>query len=188
MQRKYSIIYADPAYNFSNRYKSSDERITNIDDFYETMTIEDICNLPIKNLSKDNSVLFIWSTDAHLEACMKIIKSWGFTYKTIAFVWLKKEKSGKDCFIKGVWTGKSTEVCLLATKGKAYHLLKDRKVRQLIRATMGKHSEKPDEARKRIVQMFGNISRIELFAREKSEGWHVWGNEVKSNINMENYI
>jgi site-specific DNA-methyltransferase (adenine-specific) len=87
----------------------------------------------------------------------------------------------------GMWTGKSTEICLIATKGKGHSLLKSRKERQLIEAVRREHSQKPDEVRDAIVRMFGNISRIELFARQKYEGWHVWGNEVESNINMDDY-
>jgi len=189
--QKYSIIYADPPWSFSSKYKfkkgGHESKLTHVNDHYETMTINDICSLPIENLAKENSLLFIWTTDSHLESCLRVIKEWGFTYKTIAFVWLKQEKSGKDCFVKGFWTNKSTEICLLATKGKTYHLLKDKSVRQLVRSTRGSNSEKPDEVRKRIVQMFGNISRIELFARVKPDGWHCWGNEVESSINMGDY-
>ena len=191
-KRQYSIIYADPSWGFSSKYKFKKggkvSKLTHINDHYETMSIDNLCSLPISNLAKGNAILFIWTTDSHLESCLKVIKAWGFTYKTIAFVWLKQTSTGKDCFVKGFWTNKSTEICLLATRGKTYHLLKDKSVRQLIRSVRGKHSEKPNEARERIVQMFGNISRIELFAREKPRGWHVWGNEVESNIDMDDYM
>lgn len=188
-KRKYTIIYADPPWNFGSRLKhsrnGSQHRIT---EQYPTMRIEEICALPIDNLSKDNAILFIWTTDAHLEKCLQVINAWGFTYKTIAFIWNKKEKSGKQVCFQGMWTMKGSEICLLATKGKVHGLLKSRKVRQLVEATRQEHSKKPDEVRERIVEMFGNISRIELFARQKAEGWHFWGNEIDSSIDLKDYI
>jgi site-specific DNA-methyltransferase (adenine-specific) len=188
--KKYQIIYADPPWKFGSRLANGNNKngIVNlkqvkISDNYTVMTTDEICKLPIKNITDDNAILFLWTTDAHLEEAMKVIKAWGFKYKTIAFTWLKKEKSGiQSCYV-GFWTTKCGEICLLATKGNMSKYLKKRNVRQLVEATRGRHSEKPNEVRKRIVEMFGDeLSKIELFARIKPDGWDVWGNEVESSV------
>lgn len=189
--KKYSVIYADPAWKFGSRLANGNDKngIVNlkqvkIGDNYTVMTTKEICELPIKQIAADDCALFIWTTDAHLEDCIKVINAWGFKYKTIAFNWLKKEKSGvQSCYI-GYWTTKCGEICLLATKGNMSKYLKKRNVRQLVEATRGKHSEKPNEVRKRIVEMFGDIPKVELFARQNFEGWDAWGNEVSNSIEL----
>lgn len=148
------------------------------------MRTEDICALPIAELADEQSVLIIWTTDAHIPDCLEVIRAWGFTYKTVCFHWIKKEKSGKCACVMGRWTMKSSEICLLATKGTAHKLLKARNVRQLTEAIRTKHSSKPKEVRDKIEKMFGKVSRIELFAREKAKGWHVWGNEITNNVDL----
>lgn len=108
----------------------------------------------------------------------------GFTYKTVAFVWLKLNKSGKGFFFgMGYWTRSNAEICLLAVKGKPKRV--SRKVFQIIVSPLQEHSRKPDEARRRIVDLLGDLPRIELFAREKTAGWDVWGNEVENSIRLQ---
>jgi len=189
--KKYQIIYADPAWTFSNRLRNGSPEANGtinivhreLSETYNTMTIKDICNLKVPEITDKDCALFIWTTDAHLEDAMKVIKSWGFKYKTIGFTWLKKEKSGiQSCYV-GFWTLKCGEICLFATKGSMNKYLKKRNVRQLVEAVRGKHSEKPNEIRQRIVQMFGEeLPKIELFARQIHDGWDVWGNEVVSDV------
>ena len=192
--KKYKIIYADPAWTFGNRLRNGSPEANGtintvhreLSEKYNTMTTKDICALKVAEIADKDCVLFIWTTDAHLEEAMKVIKSWGFKYKTIGFTWLKREKSGvQSCYV-GFWTLKCGEICLLATKGKMNKYLKKRNVRQLVEATRGRHSEKPEEVRRRIVEMFGDIPRIELFARQKVDGWDSWGNEIESDINLTN--
>ena len=84
----------------------------------------------------------------------------------------------------GYYTKSNAEVCLLATKGKAHKLVKNNSISQMIITSKTKHSEKPKEARNKIIQLVGELPRIELFARQKTEGWDVWGNEVESNITL----
>jgi N6-adenosine-specific RNA methylase IME4 len=191
VMKKYNIIYADPAWTFGNRLRNGSPEANGtinvvhreLSETYNTMTIKDICNLKVSEIADKDCVLFIWTTDAHLEEAMKVINAWGFKYKTIGFTWLKKEKSGlQSCYV-GFWTLKCGEICLLATKGRMNKYLKKRNVRQLVEAIRGKHSEKPNEVRQRIIEMFGNeLPKIELFAREKHENWDVWGNEVESSV------
>ena len=189
--KKYQIIYADPPWNYSSTIANGNKRnkIVNlkrvkISDNYSVMSTCDIRNLPIQRITGKDCALFIWTTDAFLEDCIKVIKDWGFKYKTVAFNWIKKEKSGIQTCYMAPWTLKSSELCLLATKGSMNKFKVKNNVRQLVEAVRGKHSEKPNEVRERIVELFGDLPRIELFARQKTEGWDVWGNEVESDIDL----
>lgn len=175
--KKYQIIYADPAWSFSDRMKQGTRQV-DLKKYYTPMNIKTIKKLPIAKIANKDCVLFLWTTDAHLEKALEVINAWGFKYKTIGFIWNKKEKSGKQVCFYGKWTCKGSEICLLASKGKANSLIKNHKIRQLVEAERQKHSVKPDEVRNRIVQLMGDLPRIELFAREKIEGWDAWGDEI----------
>jgi site-specific DNA-methyltransferase (adenine-specific) len=144
------------------------------------MSSKAVMQLPVEAIADDDCALFIWTTDYHLARCIKVIEAWGFEYKTVGFAWLKKTKSNKPVCFMGAYTMKSgIELCLFATRGKNVHKMKQsHKVRALIESQRLEHSKKPDEARDRIVELFGDLPRIELFAREKTEGWDVWGDEV----------
>jgi len=145
------------------------------------MTIKDICELPISNISAKDSILFLWATFPQLPEALKVIKAWGFKYKSVTFVWLKQNKKSPSWFYGlGFWTRGNAEVCLLATKGGPKR--QSSKVHQFIISPIREHSIKPDEAREKIVELMGDVSRVELFAREKTEGWDVFGNEVESDI------
>jgi len=108
---------------------------------------------------------------------IELIEEWGFKYKTIGFTWVKKNKKTPSWFWgMGYWTRSNAELCLLATKGKPKRI--DAGVHSILDTPIQKHSQKPQETRDRIVKLVGNLPRVELFAREKTEGWDVWGNEV----------
>ena len=189
MSKKYNIIYADPPWSFGNRMYSSNKNDHHraITRAYSVMTTKDIMSIPVKDITDDDAICFMWTTDAHIPDALKVMEEWGFTYKTIAFIWNKKEKSGKQVCFMGQWTMKGSEIVLLGTKGKMTQYLKSRKVRQLTEAERKRkiHSRKPQEIRDKICEMFGSdLPRIELFAREKTEGWDVWGNEVNCDINL----
>ena len=188
--KKYQVIYADPPWHFNDRIRSSKKlddgkmQFRELQLHYKTMKTSEICALPIEDIAEDNAVLFMWTTDSHLHDAIKVIEAWGFKYKTIGFVWNKKTNTGKQVCYMGKWTMKGSEICLLATKGKAHGLIKSHKVRQLVEAERGVHSRKPDEVRSRIVELLGDIPRVELFAREAKEGWDVWGNEIQNTIEL----
>lgn len=170
--KKYDIIYADPPWRYNDRRCNGA-----CENHYETMKIKDICDLPVKNLCSDNCVLFLWTTYPMLQEAFKLIESWGFKYKTIGFQWIKQNKSGNGYFFGlGRWTRGNSECCLIATKGKPKRI--NNSVSQLIVSPIQSHSKKPDETRKKIVELMGDLSRIELFARQSTKGWDVWGNEV----------
>ncbi len=151
------------------------------------MSLEDIKNLPINNLADKNCALFMWTTIPLLKDSFSVLDSWGFEYKSIAFVWIKLNKKSDTLFWgMGHWTRSNAELCILATKGHPKR--KSAKVHQVIMSHIQQHSKKPDEARERIIELIGDLPRIELFAREKKDGWDSWGNEIECDINMDEYI
>ena len=172
--KKYQIIYADPPWD-SNSQFGRDKKRGN-EQHYPLMTIDDIKNLPVESIADENCVLFLWVVDTQLQDALETIKSWGFTFKTVGFTWVKETKHGKDHFGVGMWTRKNPEMCLLATKGKPKRFSAG--VRQLQRHKVREHSRKPDEIRDEIIRLCGDIPRIELFCRFTQSGWDVWGNEV----------
>ena len=182
--KKYNIIYADPAW----QYKDKSKNRGGAQNHYKTMTDESIYTLPVWDIADDNCFLFMWSTMPKLKEGILTVKAWGFNYKTVAFVWIKANKrvninqsvfihTGIDEFLgMGSWTRANAELCLLGVKGKPKR--QSASVRQVIYSPIRKHSEKPPETRDKIIELCGDLSKIELFARQKTKGWDVWGNEV----------
>lgn len=147
------------------------------------MPLEDICALPVEDLAAENCALFLWVTFPKLLESFEVIKAWGFEYKTVAFVWIKQTKKSGGWFTGcGYWTRANAEICLFATKGKPVRFSKA--VHQLIVSPVEQHSKKPDETRDRIVKLMGDLPRIELFARQKTPSWDIWGNELENDINF----
>ena len=181
--KKYSVIYADPAWQYnSKQYQDSDRDMKPLDSFYATMTTKDICDMPVKNITNDDCVCFMWVTDSHLEDGLKVMKSWGFKYKTIAFTWVKQTSQNNLCYNFSPYTLKSTEICIVGVKGKLSNVKVVNNIKGLVFAERTKHSEKPNEIRDLISKWCGNKLRIELFAREKVDGWDSWGNEIESDV------
>ena len=174
--KKYNIIYADPAWSFGSKaYQDGGRDFDKLENHYDTMSIDEIKKLDVP--SAKDSVCFMWTTDAHLKEAIEVMESWGFKYKTIAFVWVKKYESGSLVYNFAPYTLKSCEICILGIKGKMGKYKKVNNVKQLVEAVRTKHSKKPDEVRTRIETLYGNLPRIELFAREKIVGWDYWGND-----------
>jgi len=175
--KKYSIIYADPPWQYRTYSKKGNIRSAEL--HYNTLSLEEICNFPVKDICEKDAVLFLWTTQTHLEQSFKVIKAWGFEYKTMGFTWVKKNRKSDSFFIGlGYYTRANPEYCLLATRGKTLKR-QDKSIRNLVIAKVREHSRKPDEVRKRIERLFDkNLKKIELFARNKTPGWDVWGNEV----------
>ena len=184
--KKYQIIYADPPWEFSSKelQKYNGKRFTSIEKHYPTQHKNWIKQLPVGQIADSDCALFLWATDAHIMEAGEVIKSWGFKYITIAFVWRKLTSTGKLVANLGAWTMKNYEVCLFATKGAMLKHKKVNNIYQEVQAERTKHSRKPSIVRERIYRLFGDLPRIELFARQKTEGWDVWGNEVESDIEL----
>ena len=145
------------------------------------MGMADICALPVADIAAPDCALFMWVTFPTLPDAFKVLEAWGFTYKTVAFVWVKRNKKSPSWFWGlGHWTRANAEMCLLATRGKPKRI--SAAVHQIIDSPIEEHSKKPDETRTSIVELVGDLPRIELFARQTAPGWDVWGNEVHSDI------
>lgn len=177
---KYQIIYADPPWSYNDKALAGNRGACCK---YDVMNIEDIKNLPIHNLTDENCILFMWVTMPKLNECFDVIKAWGFEYKTCAFTWVKKNKKSDSWFWgMGRWTRANAEICLLATKGNPKRI--SAKVHSVIDTPIEGHSKKPDITRDRIVELVGDLPRVELFARQKANGWDSWGNEIESDIHI----
>lgn len=174
--KKYNIIYADPPW----KYNTWRDGMGTAEKHYPTMKVESIVGMQniIKNISEKDCILFLWVTFPCLLEGLKVMKEWGFKYKTCGFNWIKRNKVSDTWFFgMGHWTRANSELCLIGTKGTIKR--KSNKVSQIIDTHIEEHSKKPNIVRERIVELVGDLPRIELFARQTSEGWDSWGNEVK---------
>jgi len=171
---KYSVIYADPPW----RYDDGGMQHGGVDHQYPTMDLDEIKELPINKISADPCVLLLWATFPKLPEALEVIKAWGFTYRTLGFSWIKTNADGTPFFGVGYYAKSNCEVCLLSVKGDAHSLVKSNSVSSVVMAQRGEHSQKPDEVRNRIVELFGDIPRIELFSRNAVSGWACWGDQV----------
>lgn len=168
-EKKYSVIYADPPWNYAAGGKTR-----NVERHYRTMKPEDIYSLPVQDIAEDDCLLFLWATFPNLDVALETIQRWGFQYKTAAFVWVKRNRKSPSWFWGlGNWTRANAEICLLATKGKPK------------RASASVHSiiDAPISRPKPVTGSFslrGGESMIELFARKTAPGWDSWGDEVES--------
>ena len=171
--KRYKVIYADPPWRYQDRTPPQG----GAESHYLTMKIEDICQLPIADISENDSVLFLWATYPLIPEALRVLQAWGFSYKSVAFTWVKQNKSGNGFFFGlGRWTRGNPEICLLGVKGKPKRISKS--VANLTISPLTRHSQKPNIIREKIVELIGDCSRIELFARQKAQGWDSWGNEL----------
>jgi|TARA_B110000977_G_scaffold162387_1_gene207795 N6-adenosine-specific RNA methylase IME4 len=174
INKKYSVIYADPPWSFKTYSDKGKDRSP--ENHYSTMNFKDICNLPVNNIANDNSVLLMWITDPLLDKAFKVIDAWGFKYKTVGFTWAKTNRKKLGFFTGlGYWTRGNPEMCLLATKGKPKRISKS--VPQLVVEQRREHSRKPDIMYNHIENLLDG-PYIELFARTKRKGWDCWGNQT----------
>lgn len=172
--KKYSVIYADPPWSYRDIAKPG-KRGASFK--YPTQSKEWIDNLPVYDIADDDCVLFLWVTMPKLNECWDLMEKWGFNYKTCAFTWVKRNKKSNSWFWgMGRWTRANAELCLLCTRGKPKRV--SASVHSVIDERIERHSKKPDCVRDRIVELCGDVPRIELFARSVSDGWDAWGNEV----------
>jgi len=181
-KKKYHIIYSDPPWLYHlyrpqyTRKNNSHRPIRTAASFYDTMTTEDICNLPVADICENNCALLLWVTNPLMPEGLRVMESWGFDYKTVAFYWVKQYESGKLKYGMGHYSRPNTEPLLLGIKGRMAVL--DHSVAQTVFSPVEKHSKKPDVFRRLITKLFGDLPRIELFARQKSICWDAWGLEV----------
>lgn len=174
MGSKYNIIYIDPPWSYKDKATAGER---GVEYKYSTMTDYELLSLPIKNIAADNAVMFMWATFPRLELALEAMRAWGFTYKTVGFVWCKRNKKSDSWFWgMGNWTRANSEICLMGVRGKPKRY--SAKVHQLITSRVGEHSAKPSEVRDKIVELCGDLPRIEIFAREVPCGWDAIGNAI----------
>lgn len=179
----YGVILADPPWSFKSWSDKGRDRCPDAlvrqkglaERHYKTLTLAEISNLPIADIAAKDCVLFLWTVDCMIPQALSLGASWGFTFKTVAFTWVKTTKSDTHHIGLGYWTRGNPEQCLLFTRGKPCR--KSASVRQLITAPRREHSRKPDEQYGRIEQLLDG-PYLELFARAECPGWDVWGNET----------
>lgn len=172
--KKYNVIYADPPWKYANGGVPSG----GVDAQYQTMKIDDIKSMDIRSISENDCILFLWATFPMLKQALDVIQSWGFKYKTLGFSWLKLNKDGSPFFGIGYYTRSNQQVCLIATRGKAHSLVKSKSLSSFVSTQRTRHSQKPQVFKDKIVQLVGDIPRIQLFARKRTNGWDCWGNQV----------
>ena len=173
---KYQIIYADPPWSYDN-FQGKGKKYGDVSAHYTTMLLEDLKKLNVNILSDKNCILFMWATFPHLKNAIEVLESWGFKYITVAFVWVKTDSKGKyRADGLGFYTNSNAEIVLIGKKGTFQRQCNN--VKQIIFSKKRQHSRKPDEIYQRIIDLCGKLPRIELFARQRIEGWDVWGNEV----------
>ena len=184
--KKYQIIYADPPWNFSGYVKELKSGIVRPPLDYQIMSDIEIISLPVQSIISQNAILFMWIVDCKIPLIVPLMEGWGFTYKTVGFVWNKiaKHTTGVNATFSK-YTRKSCEFLYVGTRGKC--LAENHTQNQYVPQAKRKHSQKPDCIRDMIVKMCGDLPRIELFARKPQgqlienpswNGWDVWGNEV----------
>ena len=174
---KLNVIYTDMPWKYNSRANHKTRFRGGAQGHYDLMSMKDIKELPIDRISADNCVMFMWCTFPYLDEQIKLFKHWGFTYKTVGFTWIKTNvKNNKPFFGVGYYAKSNAEVCLMGIKGKMKPV--SNSVSSAIISPRREHSRKPDEVRDRIVQLFGDVPRIELFARQDKPGWTSLGNGI----------
>ncbi|MCU5775206.1 MT-A70 family methyltransferase [Winslowiella arboricola] len=201
---KYGLIYADPPWSYGNTISNGAAN-----DHYSTMTLTDIKRLPVWELAEDNAVLVMWYTGTHVDEARAVAEAWGFDVRQMfLFTWIKFNGQAEQRFNKaleqqtvydfdellmmlnaetrmnpGNYSRGNQESALVAVRGNGLERA-SRSVKQVIYSCQGQHSEKPAEARYRLEELYGDVSRIELFARQQNEGWDTWGNECDSSVRL----
>jgi len=177
---KFDVILADPPWKYSAGGAESREFAAP----YELMTLDEIKKLPVKDIAKPNSALFLWVVEwINPKEIIDIMENWGFDYRTRAWVWTKSNPSGFGFWSGlGYYTRSNCEDCWLGIRGNFPAVGRD--VLGLIYAPRLEHSRKPDEQYSKIERLYPNMKYCELFARNKREGWSSWGNEIVSDFDL----
>ncbi len=187
---QYSIIYVDPPWTYSDRGCTGAAA-----EHYATMSFASLAALPVKAMAAPDAAMLMWATFPKIEEALRLIPAWGFTFKSIGFLWIKT-KGAKPFFGLGRWTRGNAEPCLLATRGHPHRVsaavsqlvgldgepLEIEAPEETFDAPVTRHSAKPAIVRDRIVELMGDLPRVELFARDAAPGWDRWGNEVEPTI------
>lgn len=173
---KFEILYADPPWDYKGQLQHNGKGGRDTGGavrHYSTVTLDDLIELDVPGITASNALLFMWTSSPHLDQAINLGKEWGFSWATVAFVWNKMKTN------PGFYTLSQCELCLVFKHGKIPAPRGARNIRQYVEVQRGPHSQKPPEVEQRIKEMFPSQRKIELFAREKTPGWTVWGNETE---------
>lgn len=168
---RYGVVYADPPWRYEHPPIGASNR--SIENHYPTMTLEEICALPVPDIAAENAVLLLWATAPKLAECMEVIEAWGFTYRT-CMVWVK------DRIGMGYHARNKHEVLLIAKRGQLAPPEPSDRPASVIEAPRNAHSAKPPEFYEIIEKMYPNHPKVELFCRSPREGWTAWGNQAEA--------
>lgn len=173
----YQLVLADPPWSYEDKCHAGER---GAEYKYPCLTLDELKRLPVHEICAPDCLLAMWWVAPMPAEEMAVVQAWGFTLKTMkGFTWHKTTVNGKSHFGMGNWTRANTEDCLFAVRGRPRRV--SASVRQFLEAPRGEHSAKPPEVRTRLVELMGGVKRIELFARERADGWAAWGNEVPEN-------
>lgn len=179
---RYKLIYLDPPWQHRDKANAGKRGAVHK---YNVMTLDQLKSFPLTTLAHRDCLLAMWWVGPMPGEALQLLDVWGFELRTFnGFTWIKSTVNGKDHFGMGNWTRANCESVLLASRGKPKRV--SASVRQIVRAPVRAHSQKPDEVRDRLVQLMGRVARVELFARydEPPAGWDVLGDEVRSTIKL----
>lgn len=179
MSKQYSIIYADPPWDYKGQKQHAgpgSKTTGGAATHYGTMKLEQLKALDVPSVCAPDCLLFLWATSPHLDQAIELMKAWGFAWATVAFVWDKVRVN------PGFYTMSQCELVLLGKRGRIPTPRGARNIRQYLQVKRGRHSVKPEEVRVRIDAMFPEQAKLELFARERVPGWAAWGDEVDSDV------
>lgn len=204
---KYSLIYADPCWSYDNKGTRA-----KADNHYSTMNLTELKRLPVWDLAADDAVLAMWWVPPMPLEAIQLAEAWGFKVKNMCLftwhklnqcaernidAWLEAQKKIEGADVSaaaifsaldeqtrmglGNYTRSNAENVLVAVKGKGIPRLQA-DIKQMILAPIGAHSAKPEECRRRLERLYGDVPRIELFSRGDDPAWHHWGNECDSSV------
>ena len=167
---RYAVILADPPWRYDAPISTSRE----IEEHYPTMTVDEICALPVGEIATDDALLFLWATAPLLPEAIRVAEAWGFEVRTHQ-IWAKSGRTGM-----GRWLRTEHELLLWCVRGAPPVPPPSDRPHSVITAPVGEHSVKPALFAEQIEQLYGPLPRIELFTRAPREGWAAWGNQAEA--------
>lgn len=173
--KKYKVILIDVPWLYRDKARAGKR---GCEFQYPCLSMEDLRRLPMGILTEKDSVIFMWATFPMLNNALELIKCWGFKYVTGGFTWVKTNKDGSIFMGMGAAGSRSNaEVCLMARKGKGVKRVHKGIPNTQLHPRL-KHSEKPKKFREDIEKLFGDVSRVEIFARDRALGWSSIGLDI----------
>jgi len=179
-RKTYNVLYADPPWKYRDTCDAGKRGAAHK---YDLMNLQDIEQLPIQKIVAQDCACFMWATAPLMHEALHVMAAWGFIYKTVAFTWVKRTKHWKLVWGMGSYTRANCEFVLLGIRGKLTRQSKG--VHQVVEARVREHSQKPEEVRNKIVELYGDVPRVELFSRDQVPGWDMWGNQTETDLPLD---